>query len=113
MATKKKRDQDRGVMDAASVSPDKVSAQDFLSGQADDDRMDAKAKHANKGLKAAKDMVATMAKAIAHGLASDSDSVKLACLEEIADLGNSVRDGSRAAIRSAKSENRNLQGDKA
>lgn len=109
-AKKKNRDQDRSVMDASSVAPDKVPAKSFLAEQADDDRLDAKAKHANKGLRSAKDTVATMAKAIAHGLASDSECVKLACLEEIADLGNSVRDGSRAAIRSAKTETRNLQG---
>lgn len=109
MATRKKKDQDRHVMDASSVDPQRVPASDFLAGQAEEDREDAKARHLNKGLKTAKELCATMAKAIAHGLASDSEAVKLACLEEIGDLGGGVRDGSRAAIRAGKKENRNLQ----
>lgn len=108
MAAKKKT-QDRQFMDASGGAATSEDAKSFLEGQADEDREDAKARHANKGLKNAKDLVATMAKAVAHGLASESEAVKAACLEEIADLGNAVRDGCRAALRAAKTETRNVQ----
>ncbi len=99
---KGKRDQDRPVMDAAS-SPD------FMRKQAEEDRVDAKTKHLDRGLKTARDAVATMAKSAAHGLASDSHEVKLACLEELATLGNHCRDATREAMRKAKGEKKNVQ----
>lgn len=94
---KPKRDQDRTVMDAASAA-----TPDFMRAQAEDDRRDAVTRSLDKGLKVAKDAVAQMAKAVAHGLASDSDAMKEAVLEELATLGNHVRDEARAAMRRAK-----------
>ena len=111
MASKRKKDQDRVFMDAAGAPPaaTKAEAADFMHEKADEDRTDAKIRHADKGLRSAKETLATMVKAVAHGLASDSDAVKAACLEEVADLGNAVRDGCRAALRAAKTEKRNVQ----
>jgi hypothetical protein len=111
MSPRKPRDpqtQDRQVMDMSSQAAE-VSAKTFLDDQADEDRTDAKASHANKGLKAAKELLGTMTKAVAHGLSSENDSVKQACLDEVAELGNACRDACRAAIRSAKAETRNVQ----
>jgi len=107
----RRKDVDRPVMDMAGAvtAPPGTAARSFLEEQADEDRGDAKTKHANKGLRTAKDLVATMMKSAAHGLASDSDVVKVACLEELAELGNSVRDGARAAMRQMKAENKNVQ----
>ena len=111
MAARKSKAGDRPVMDMGGqvAAPEGTAAKTFLDEQADADRGDAKTKHANKGLRTSKDLVATMAKSAAHGLASDSDAVKIACLEELAELGNSVRDGARAALRQMKAENRNVQ----
>jgi hypothetical protein len=95
--------------DAAGGTDKADQAAGFLGDQADEDRDTAKTSQAAKGLRTAKDLVGVMAKAIAHGLASESDGVKLACLEEVADLGNAARDACRAAMRDAKKETRNLQ----
>lgn len=99
---KKERDQDRPIMDRAG---DK----DFLRKQADADRKDAKTRHLDKALKTAREAVSTMAKAAAHGLASDSWDAKEACLEELATLGNHVRDEAREGMRNAKGEKKNVQ----
>lgn len=110
MASRRKSssdDGDRPMMDMGGTAPETPA--DFMAAQADDDRKSAKEKHANKGLRSAREMVACMTKSVAHGLASDSDAVKASCLEELAELGNAVRDACRAAIRKSASENRNVQ----
>lgn len=111
MAARKNRAADRPLMDMSGQPPEAAApdVRNFLVDAAEDDRLDAKTKHLNKGLRTAKDLLATMTKSAAHGLASDSDAIKDACLEELAELGGSVRDSSRAAKRSATKENRNLQ----
>lgn len=114
---KPKRDQDRSVMDASgapklapvAATKDKDAKKNILTETADKDRTDAKARHLSKGLSDAKNLIATMAKATAHGIASESDKVKRDVLDELADLGNAVRDGAREAIRNAKVEKRNVQ----
>lgn len=103
-------DGDRPMMDMGGTPE---NASDFMAAQADDDRKAAKEKYANKGLRSARETVATMTKAVAHGLASDSDGVKASCLEELAELGNAVRDICRAAMRKSATENRNVQSDEA
>lgn len=105
---RKPKEQDRTYMDASAPAA-QDDAKNFLAEKADDDREDAKAKHANKGLRTAKDLLGTMVKAVAHGLSSDSDDVKRACLDEVAELGNAVRDAARAAMRASKTETRNVQ----
>lgn len=101
------RTQNRPLMDMGGTPPaasdgDKKTAKHFMAAQADDDKTDAKAKAANKGLRSAKDNLATMTKLCTAAIATDSDDVKLSCLQEIADLGNAVRDGCRAAMRAVK-----------
>jgi hypothetical protein len=92
-------------MDASSAK----DAKNFLSAQADDDRKDAKAKHLSKGLRTAKELVATMQKSVAHGIASQADEIQRVCLDELAELGNAIRDAARAAIRNSTSEAKNVQ----
>lgn len=113
MARPRKSDAgDRPVMDMGGTQPDaaaKAAAKTFLDEAADQDRGDAQTRHANKGLRQAKEHVQTLAKHCASALASDSMTIKLALLDEIADLGAAIRDGCRAASRDAKKETRNLQ----
>lgn len=117
MASKKKGTQDRPVMDMGGTVPEplskatqlEVKSAGFLGEKAEEDREDARTQHANKGLRNAKDTLATMTKAVAHGLSSDSEATKHHVLAEVADLGNAVRDGCRSALRSSKGEKRNVQ----
>jgi hypothetical protein len=115
MAARKRKSGDRPLMDMGGTPPqpaDDTKGKDaagFLGEAAEDDREDARTKHANKGLRSAKDAVSAMAKHVAAGLASDTEDLKLALLSEIADLAAAVRDGSRAAMRACKAETRNLQ----
>ena len=104
-------------MDMGGTAPESLSnaaqlevkSAGFLGDKAEKDREDARTTHANKGLRNAKDLLSTMTKAVAHGLSSDSEATKHHVLTEIADLGNAVRDGCRAALRASKAENRNIQ----
>lgn len=110
----KVKTQDRTYMDASSapkptaVQTDKA-AKTFMDRQADEDREDAKASHCNKGLKTCKDLLDQMRKAVDHGIATEHDGQKRACLAEVGDLGNAVRDCAREAVRNSKTEKRNLQ----
>lgn len=104
----RKRTQDRPMMDMGGTPPAE-EAKNFMEAKADEDRGDAKSKHANKGLRTAKDLLNEMAKAVAWGLATDDDDVKHMALEKTGDLGNAVRDACRAAMRAASTEKRNLQ----
>lgn len=101
-------DKDRAVMDAASqVKPG--PAKGYMHDQADLDRGDARSTKLNKALTKVKDDCASMSKAIAHAQATDHDDMKVACLDEIATLGNSIRDAARKAIRDAKQPAPNVQ----
>jgi len=108
----KAKTQDRQFMDASSAPTAKQTdkkAKTFMDKQADEDRDDAKATHCNKGLKSCKDLLDQMSKAVAHGIATEHDGQKRACLAEVGDLGNAVRDTARQAVRDSKVEKRNLQ----
>ena len=109
MATKKRaaKDGDRQLMDASGGTAAK--GKDFLQQKKAEDKMDAKAKKLNKGLRNAKESNKVLVTALAHGMATESDEAKKACLEEVATLAESIRDGSRTALREAAAETRNLQ----
>jgi hypothetical protein len=94
---------------SGATEQEKSAAATFLQEQASDDRKTTKAKAAEDGLKRAKAAAATINKALAHGLATEDDDVRLMVLKEIADLGSEIRTACDAACRKLKAENRNGQ----
>lgn len=100
-------------MDAASNPAVAGTAEDdkanFMKGQADEDVANAKVEHCGKGLRTAKDLLSTMQKAVAHGLATDDDDMKRSCLAEIGECANAVRLACKRAIEDSEKETRNLQ----
>ena len=99
---KRKRD-DVAIQDAT------LNGESFMDQKKTADRDDAKGAKLTTGLTTAKELVASMAKAVAHGVVSDDRAMQAAILHELADLAEQVRDGSRKAVRDSMSENRNLQ----
>tara|TARA_R110000796_G_scaffold229663_6_gene347092 strand:+ start:1271 stop:1717 length:447 start_codon:yes stop_codon:yes gene_type:complete len=90
-------DRDRSIMDkAGATSPT------FLHEQANLDRQDAATAALDKALGKCKELAAAIVKSIAHAQATETDEMKMACLDEIATLGNKCRDKARTAIRDAK-----------
>jgi len=92
-----------------ATSEVEVDVEDFFSGQAEEDRGNAKASHVDDGLKAAKEMVARMAKGIAYASCVHDFDTKLAVLSEVADTAAAVTDDARRAVRNAHAETKNLQ----
>ena len=74
----------------------------FMHDQANLDKQDAVTAALDNALGKTKTLSATIAKSIAHAQSTESDEMKIACLDEIADMSNSIRDKSRQAIRDAK-----------
>jgi hypothetical protein len=88
------------MIDKAGAS--NVKTPTFMHERANLDKQDAATAALDKALCKTKELVATMAKSIAHAQSTESDDMKMACLDEIATLGNKARDKARAAINDAK-----------
>jgi hypothetical protein len=96
--------------DAEINDPDfEVKDSNVLVETAEDDRLDAKARHMKKGLDAAKETAANILKLAAAGLADETEELRAMLLNKIADLGGDIRDAARKAVREAKTETRNVQ----
>lgn len=104
-SAKKSSAKDAPIMDKAGAK----KGPGYMGNQADLDRGDAKAAKLEKGLADVKDSAAQMVKAIAHGIATDSDEMMSAVLDEVATLGNGIRDRARKALRDWKAPARNEQ----
>jgi hypothetical protein len=111
MAAKKtaKKSTNKGATDSLMDKSGGKPAAGYMADQAEEDRTDAKAAKLEKGLAAVKDMAAQMAKGIAHGIATDSDEMMAAVLDEVAALGNAIRDRARKALRDYKAPAKNVQ----
>jgi hypothetical protein len=107
---RKKGNQDRPLQDMSGqqFEDDGVGA-DYLAGQAEEDRRDAKTKHLDTGLTQAKQIAGDMVKLAAAGMATDQGDLKAALLNELADKAAELTTGSRKAVRDAKAETRNVQ----
>lgn len=95
--------------DDTEDKPEQDAEQSFFDAQADDDRTDARSKILKTGLESAKQHAGDMAKLAAAGLATEDESLRAALLNELATLGESVRDCARKAVRESKAETRNVQ----
>lgn len=98
-----------GVRPVPTAKQTEKKAKTFMDKQADSDRDDAKTEHCAKGFKKVRDLVGRISKAAAHGLATEEPAQMRSCLTEIGNLGNSIRDTAREAVRNSRDEKRNLQ----
>lgn len=109
MAPKKNRKRS-GKNAAANDDAEDTPEESFMEAQADDDRTDARSRILKSGLETVKEHAGDMSKLAAAGLATEDESLRAALLNELATLGESVRDGARKAVRESKAETRNVQG---
>lgn len=111
MASKKKGDEPATTSGDSMLdkSGDKVKGGTFMHDKADLDRTDARTSKLQKGLSDCKEHAATMVKAIAHGIATESEEMVLAVLDEVANLGATIRDRAKRAIREGKASQNNEQ----